>query len=62
MDEARRRFIKKSVGVLTAGGLQFPIPADWMGTPKAKPRVVTVFRASQPLNAWLAEHVGPARG
>ena len=36
-------------------------PADWMGTAKAKQRVTTVFRASQPFNAWLDKHVGPAQ-
>jgi uncharacterized protein (TIGR02453 family) len=35
--------------------------AAWMGTARAKQRVADVFRASKPLNAWLAKHVGPAR-
>jgi len=33
-------------------------PAGWLGTSKAKERVVGLLRASVPLNAWLAEHVG----
>jgi uncharacterized protein (TIGR02453 family) len=33
-------------------------PAPWLGTGKAKERVVAALRASAPLNAWLAEHVG----
>ncbi|MGD0810625.1 MAG: DUF2461 domain-containing protein [Acidimicrobiales bacterium] len=33
-------------------------PADWLGTKKAKERVVGVLRASAPLNDWLAAHVG----
>jgi uncharacterized protein (TIGR02453 family) len=35
-------------------------PAAWMGTAKAKPRVVEVFRAAKPLNAWLDANVGPS--
>jgi uncharacterized protein (TIGR02453 family) len=33
-------------------------PAAWLGTSKARDRVVTVLRAAGPLNVWLAEHVG----
>jgi uncharacterized protein (TIGR02453 family) len=33
-------------------------PASWLGTKKAKERVVDVLRASAPLTDWLAEHVG----
>ena len=33
-------------------------PAHWLGTSKAKERIVAVLRASVPLNGWLAEHVG----
>jgi uncharacterized protein (TIGR02453 family) len=32
----------------------------WLGTKTAKTRVVTFLRESQPLEAWLAEHVGPS--
>ncbi|HTW97205.1 MAG TPA: DUF2461 domain-containing protein [Acidimicrobiales bacterium] len=32
--------------------------AAWLGTSKAKDRVVGALRAAVPLNAWLAEHVG----
>jgi uncharacterized protein (TIGR02453 family) len=30
----------------------------WLGTKKAKDRVVDVFRAAEPLTAWLSTHVG----
>ena len=33
--------------------------AAWLGTKQAKTRVVEFLRASQPINGWLAEHVGP---
>jgi uncharacterized protein (TIGR02453 family) len=33
-------------------------PAAWMGTGKAKERVVSVLRAAVPLNEWLSGHVG----
>ena len=33
-------------------------PGPWLGTGKAKERIVAVLRASAPLNAWLVEHVG----
>jgi uncharacterized protein (TIGR02453 family) len=29
----------------------------WLGTKKAKERVVTTLRAARPLNAWIADHV-----
>ncbi len=35
-------------------------PAAWLGTRKAKDRVVDFLRAAQPLNAWLAANVGPS--
>lgn len=35
-------------------------PAAWLHKPAAKDRVVTGWRALQPLNDWLAEHVGPS--
>jgi uncharacterized protein (TIGR02453 family) len=34
--------------------------AAWLGTPAAKKRVVEFFRASAPLDEWLAAHVGPS--
>jgi uncharacterized protein (TIGR02453 family) len=40
---------------------QWPVGA-WLGTRQAKPRVVEFLRASKPVNDWLANHVGPARG
>jgi uncharacterized protein (TIGR02453 family) len=36
-------------------------PAAWMGTAKAKDRVVSTWRAAEPLNAWLQAHVGPSQ-
>ena len=33
-------------------------PAAWLGTSKAKERVVTVLRTARPLNEWLGAHVG----
>jgi uncharacterized protein (TIGR02453 family) len=30
----------------------------WLGTKKAKDRVVDLFRAAEPLTAWLSTHVG----
>lgn len=38
---------------------QWP-PAAWMGTGKAKQRVVDVLVAARPLNAWLDKHIGPS--
>ena len=40
-------------------GRGFPASA-WLGTAKAADRVVTVWRATEPLNAWLGKHVGPS--
>lgn len=35
----------------------------WLGTKKAKDRVVTTLEAARPLNAWIADHVrAPAAG
>ena len=36
---------------------QWPIAA-WMGTAKAKGRIVDVLHAAKPINAWLDKHVG----
>lgn len=33
-------------------------PAAWLGTAKAKDRVVSALRATGPLNAWLMRYVG----
>jgi uncharacterized protein (DUF2461 family) len=33
----------------------------WLGTSKAKDRIESFFRASEPLNRWLAKHVGPSQ-
>jgi uncharacterized protein (TIGR02453 family) len=38
---------------------QFPIGA-WLGTAKAKDRVVAFLQAAKPLNAWLDRNVGPS--
>jgi uncharacterized protein (TIGR02453 family) len=35
-------------------------PAAWLGTRRAKDRVVEFLRQSKPLNAWLQSHVGPS--
>jgi hypothetical protein len=35
----------------------WPVGA-WLGTAKAKQRVVSTLRAGRPLNEWLARHVG----
>jgi uncharacterized protein (DUF2461 family) len=32
----------------------------WLGTPKARDRIVEFFRSSRPINGWLATHVGPS--
>ena len=37
---------------------QWPI-AKWVGTAKAKDRIVEVLHAAKPINAWLDKHVGP---
>ncbi|MFP5316876.1 MAG: DUF2461 domain-containing protein [Acidimicrobiia bacterium] len=36
-------------------------PAAWLGTAKAKDRVVDVLRAARPLQDWLETNVGPSR-
>jgi uncharacterized protein (TIGR02453 family) len=36
-------------------------PAAWLHKPAAEQRVVGGWRAHQPLNDWLAQHVGPSR-
>ncbi|HEX2047527.1 MAG TPA: DUF2461 domain-containing protein [Acidimicrobiales bacterium] len=46
---------QKSVAVMR----RYP-PARWLATPAAADRVVDVWRAAAPMNAWLAEHVGPS--
>jgi uncharacterized protein (TIGR02453 family) len=38
---------------------QWPVGA-WLGTRKAKDRVVDFLRASRPLNQWLEKRVGPS--
>jgi uncharacterized protein (TIGR02453 family) len=38
---------------------QWPV-APWLGTAKAKGRVVTFLRTSKPVLAWLDAHVGPS--
>jgi len=34
--------------------------AAWMGTPRAKQRVIDFFAAARPLVGWLDKHVGPS--
>ena len=36
-------------------------PAAWLGTRKAKEKVVDVLRAARPMQSWLETHVGPSR-
>jgi uncharacterized protein (DUF2461 family) len=38
---------------------EWPVGA-WLGTRKAKDRVVDFLRATEPLRAWLAANVGPS--
>jgi len=38
---------------------RWPVAA-WLGTASARTRIVEVLRATQPLNDWLGEHVGPS--
>jgi uncharacterized protein (TIGR02453 family) len=40
---------------------QWPVAA-WLGTARAKTRVVSFLRTSRPLVDWLNTHVGPSRG
>jgi uncharacterized protein (TIGR02453 family) len=40
-------------------GRAFPL-AKWMHTPKALERIVAVWDAAKPVNAWLERHVGPS--
>lgn len=35
-------------------------PAAWLGTPRAKDRIVEFLRHSEPLNGWLQANVGPS--
>lgn len=35
-------------------------PARWLGTPAAAERITEVWRTAEPLNTWLATHVGPS--
>ncbi len=43
-----------------AAGLRLE-PAEWLHTPECVQRVADAWRTVQPLNAWLAQHVGPTR-
>jgi uncharacterized protein (TIGR02453 family) len=38
---------------------RWPVAA-WLGTASARTRIVEVLRATQPLNDWLGQHVGPS--
>jgi uncharacterized protein (TIGR02453 family) len=40
-------------------GRSFP-PAAWMASRKAKDRILEVWRAAEPANAWLDTYVGPS--
>jgi uncharacterized protein (TIGR02453 family) len=39
--------------------LEWPAGA-WLGTARAKDRIVEFFRSSRPISAWLRTHVGPS--
>jgi uncharacterized protein (TIGR02453 family) len=41
------------------GWREWPVGA-WLGTARVKSRVAEVLRAGRPMQAWLAQHVGPA--
>ena len=43
-----------------AAGLRLE-PDEWLHTPECGERVAAAWRQVQPLNAWLAQHVGPTR-
>ena len=43
-----------------AAGLRLE-PDEWLHTPECRERVAAAWRQVQPLNAWLAQHVGPTR-
>ena len=43
-----------------AAGLRFE-PAEWLHEPECGERVARAWRSVLPLNAWLAQHVGPSR-
>jgi uncharacterized protein (TIGR02453 family) len=43
-----------------AAGLRFE-PAEWLHAPECGARVAQAWRQVLPLNAWLAQHVGPTR-
>jgi uncharacterized protein (DUF2461 family) len=49
------------IGLLRQKGLitwrEWPVGA-WLGTKRAKDRVVEFLDAAAPINAWLAKHVG----
>ena len=38
---------------------EWPVGA-WLGTSKAKQRVIRFLHASQPMQGWLDAHVGPS--
>jgi uncharacterized protein (TIGR02453 family) len=40
---------------------EWPVAA-WLGTARAKDRLVKFFHATRPLSDWLSAHVGPSRG
>ncbi|MCU1691954.1 MAG: hypothetical protein JWM64_1045 [Frankiales bacterium] len=45
----------------TLFAVQQHAPAPWLHTPEAADVVVRAWRQLGPLNAWLAQHVGPTR-
>ena len=49
--------LSTSVALFMSMMKTWPVGA-WLGTKKAKDRVVETLRAGVPLNDWLARHVG----
>jgi uncharacterized protein (TIGR02453 family) len=45
----------------TLFAVQHHEPAEWLHSPQAKDVVAQAWRQLQPLNDWLAQHVGPTR-
>lgn len=45
----------------TLFAVQQHAPAEWLHTARAREVVATAWRQLRPLNAWLAQHVGPSR-
>ena len=55
-DHTRIRLLRHK-GLVMSKGWE---PAAWLATAKAADRVIKTWRTGEPLNAWLAKHVGPS--